>query len=220
MPSFVYSLFLFVFHFILAISAGKGRGLLEVVTKALLPIVIMIFLIQSFFYPGEIILWSWSIFGITREGVNFSLILSSRILVIGSSVALFFLITPIKDFIYSLEVLGLHPKATYVVLSTLTIIPETRKLSRQIMDAQKTRGVETEGKLKVRAKAFLPTIAPLILTSFSNTEERAITLESRAFTLNVKKTSLHHLDKTKKDKFVRFLIFIVLILLILWRFFI
>ena len=123
-----------------------------------------------------------------------------------------------KDFVYALEKLGLSPKATYVVLATFNIIPEMHKLSLAIMDAQKTRGVETEGNLLVRAKAFLPTLAPLILTSIANTEERAITLEARAFTVPVKKTSLYQLKKTKKDTGVRALILILLIIIVVWRF--
>lgn len=194
------------------------KELWNLVMKGLLPICLFIFLFQIFFHPGETVLWTWHTLSITQEGIDFSLFLTSRIVAVGSAIILFFRVTPVKDFVYALEKLGLSPKATYVVLATFNIIPEMHKLSLAIMDAQKTRGVETEGNLLVRAKAFLPTLAPLILTSIAHTEERAITLEARAFTVPVKKTSLYQLEKTKKDTGIRALILILLIIIVVWRF--
>ena len=202
---------------LLALYAGVFKELLGLLIKTLLVLCTFIFLIQSFFYPGDTILWSWSFLSLRQEGIDFSLLLTSRIAAIGSALLLFFRITSVKDIVYSLERLGLPSKVTYVVLSTLTIIPEMKKLSLTIMDAQKTRGVETEGNLRVRAKAFLPTLTPLILTSVASTEERAITLEARAFTAPVKKTSLYRIEKTKKDTVVRVLLLILLIFIIVWR---
>ena len=185
--------------------------------KALFSLSILIFVLQSFFYPGTEVLWEWNFLAIKQEGINFSLALTSKIIAVGSALILFFRITPVKDFVYSLEVLGLSPKATYVVLSTLTIIPEMKKSSQVIMDAQKTRGVETEGNLKVRLKALFPMIAPLVLSSVASTEERAMALEARGFTANKRKTSLYSIEKTKKDLYTRFMLLVLLILLIVWR---
>jgi len=199
--------------------SGKTKLFVNIVFKGLLMIVIMIFLLQSFFYPGETIVWSWSIFSVKQEGIDFSLQLTSKILAIGSAVVLFFQITKINDLARSLEIKGISPKATYVLSSALNIIPEMRLQLLRIMDAQKTRGVETEGNLRIRMKAFIPALTPLILSSFSSTDEKAITLESRAFTARSKKTSLHQLDKTKSDSLVRAILLILFISILVWRFF-
>lgn len=45
-----------------------------------------------------------------------------------------------------------------------------------IMDAQRSRGLETEGNLITRAKSFLPLISPVVMSSLINTRERAIAL--------------------------------------------
>lgn len=218
MPGYIYQFSMLIVAVFFGILAGKAKHILNLIVKGLIPIVTLIFLLQIFFYPGDTILWSWWIFSIKMEGVNFSLVLSSRILALGSAFILYFAITPIKDFVYSLERIGIPPKATYVILSTLNIIPEMRKMSKTIMDAQRSRGVETEGNLKVRAKAFLPTLSPLILGSIASTEERVITLEARAFTVKGKKTSLHHLEKTKFDTIVQVLFVLSLVIICGWRF--
>ncbi|WP_408011298.1 energy-coupling factor transporter transmembrane component T [Pseudalkalibacillus sp. A8] len=219
-PSYIYAYSFVPILMIIAYLAGELKGFINQAIKGLLVFVILLFIIQSLFYPGNTILWEWGIFSIKKEGIDYSLMLSSRILAIGASFVLFFLTTEVKDFVYSLEKIGLPSKAAFVMISTLQIIPEIKKQSLVIMDAQKTRGVETEGNLFVRAKAFLPTLSPLILSSLASTEERAITLESRAFSAPVKKTSLHHIEKTKADTIVRVMLLVLFILLLVWRVFV
>ncbi|WP_040978462.1 energy-coupling factor transporter transmembrane component T [Oceanobacillus jeddahense] len=218
MEGYVYPFSLVAVCLVIACLAGKGKTLSNIVIKALIPIVVLIFVLQSLFYPGETILWSWWIFSVKLEGIEFSLMLSSRILAIGSAFILYFSITPIKNFTYALEKMGLSTKATYVILSTMNIIPEMRKMSKTIMDAQRSRGVETEGNLMVRAKAFLPTLSPMILGSIASTEERVITLEARAFTVHGTKTTLQHIEKSKKDNIVRILFVLLILVVIGWRF--
>lgn len=216
-PGYLYAYSVLFICMFIAYLAGSFKEFSDLAIKALMLIVVFIFILQSFFYPGTHILWSWSIFSIKQEGIDFALLLTSKIVAIGSSFILFFRITKVKDLISSLELLGLPPKVTYIFLSTFQIIPEMKKLTFVIMDAQRTRGVETEGKLLTRMKAFLPTLSPLILGSIANTEERVLTLESRAFSANVPKTSLYKVVKTKSDPIVRIVLLILLILLIIWR---
>ncbi|MCM3718639.1 energy-coupling factor transporter transmembrane component T family protein [Fictibacillus phosphorivorans] len=219
LPGYLYSYMVPVLCLVIALIAGKTKLYVNFVLKGLVPIVVMIFLLQSFFYPGDTVLWSWSIFSIKQEGIHFSLQLTSKILAIGSSIVLFFQITKINDLSRALELMGISPKATYVLSAALNIIPEMRLQLLRIMDAQKTRGVETEGSLTIRMKAFVPALTPLILSSFSSTDEKAITLESRAFTARTKKTSLHHLEKTKSDHVVRALLVIAVVSILIGRFF-
>lgn len=218
-PGYIFSFAIFPVLILIAMLAGVAKEFLNIVFKALITVLIFIFLMQMFFYPGEIVLWSWGIFEIKQEGIIYSLLLTSRILAIGSAFILFFRMTEVRDFVKSLEDIGLPPMGAYVVLSTLQIIPEMRRQANTIMEAQKTRGVETEGSVFVRAKAFIPTLTPLILSSIAGTEERAITLESRAFSAPVKKTSLHQLSKSNMDRALPIIFVLVVIGLLVWRFF-
>ena len=51
-----------------------------------------------------------------------------------------------------------------------------------------SEGVETEGNVFVRAKAFVPIIIPLVVNAMLEVGERALTLESKAFSVQCKKT--------------------------------
>ncbi len=218
-PNYLFAYAWFPVLMIVALFAGSHvfKEFIAIILKALLSLLILVFFMQLFFYPGETVMGEWGIFKWTTEGLQYGLILTSNILAIGSAFILFFRITEVKDFVKSLEDIGLPPMGAYVVMSTLQIIPEMKRQANTIMEAQKTRGVETEGSMLVRAKAFIPTLTPLILSSIASTEERAITLESRAFSAPVKKTSLYKLSKSTADRILPFIFLLILVALIVWR---
>ncbi|MDN7228079.1 energy-coupling factor transporter transmembrane component T [Planococcus sp. N064] len=216
-PGYWFAFSVFLGLVAISLLAGVFKEFIGIVLKALVSVLVIVFLMQIFFFPGEQVLWRWWIFEIKQEGVYYGLILTSRILAIGSAFVLFFRMTEVRDFVKSLEDKGMPPMGAYVVLSTLQIIPEMRRQANTIMEAQKTRGVETEGSLFVRAKAFIPTLTPLILSSIAGTEERALTLESRAFSAPVKKTSLHKLTASGADRILPILFTLIILGLLVWR---
>jgi len=97
------------------------------------------------------------------------------------------------------------------------MIPEMKKQANIIMNSQKSRGVETEGNILVRAKALIPVFIPLVLSSIVNTEEKAITLEARGFSIGEKRTILDDIKETEYDKKVKIFLVVFLILCIIWR---
>ncbi|QDP42216.1 energy-coupling factor transporter transmembrane component T family protein [Radiobacillus deserti] len=215
--SYWYAMAMFGICLILALWAGVQKAFLQNVLLALGFLLIVLFLMQAFFYPGNQVIWKLGFLSMKAEGIHYGLIMATRILAIGSAFILFFKITAVRDFVKALEDIGLPPMGAYVVLSTLQIIPEMRKQSRVIMDAQRARGVETEGNVWVRAKAFIPILTPLILSSIASTEERAITLESRAFLTKNKKTSLYKLSKGPLDHVLPIAFVVILVGLLIGR---
>jgi energy-coupling factor transporter transmembrane protein EcfT len=216
-PSFWYGYAIFPVCFLIALGAKVHKEFLSFAIKALLFLLILVFLIQVFFIPGGTVLHTFGFLSVHEEGIVVGLNMTSRILGIASAFLLFFRITEIKDLVRALENMGLPSTASFVVLSTLQIIPEMKKQTNVIMDAQKTRGVETEGNIITRAKAFLPTLSPLILSSLAATEERAVTLEARAFSVKGKKTRLHELVKTGADITLQVIMGFLVIGVIIWR---
>ena len=85
------------------------------------------------------------------------------------------------------------------------------------MNAQKARGVETEGNLIVRAKAFFPSLVPLILGAVISSEERVLTLEARGFTMQCEKTHLFNLEKSGIEGTVTVISVLITVLLLAGR---
>lgn len=176
-----------------------------------------IFIIQSLFIPAGEVWLKFGFISVYREGVMKAIGLTSKLTAIVSALTMLTLITPVKDFTLALEKKGLNPKAAFILMLTLQTIPEMKKQADVIMDSQKARGIETEGNVFVRAKALIPIFIPLVLSSIANTEERAITLEARGFSVGEKRTILYDIEETKNDKVMKIILAIFIVLNIVWR---
>lgn len=176
-----------------------------------------IFIIQSLFIPAGEVWLKFGFISVYKEGVMKAIGLTSKLTAIVSALTMLTLITPVKDFTLALEKKELNPKAAFILMLTLQTIPEMKKQADVIMDSQKARGIETEGNVFVRAKALIPIFIPLVLSSIANTEERAITLEARGFSVGEKRTILYDIEETKNDKIMKVILAIFIVLSIVWR---
>ena len=200
MPGILSKLVVFVIINIIAALSDVWKSFIRKVRNSVGVLFVILLFIQTFFYPRGEVIFSFWIFNAKLEGILFALKLGITLMGVGGSLIWFFSVTQEKDFVLALEKSGMSAKASYVVLSTLQMVPVLKKKSQTIMNAQKARGVETEGNLLVRAKVFVPTIIPLVLSSIAGTEERALTLDARGFSSGIKPTHLYDIEKTEADK--------------------
>lgn len=198
-PGYKYQYAILPLVLVLALMNGVIKQVTINFLRTTFILCVVIFLMQGIFYPGETIFLSLGPVEIYQEGIMVSLALTSKIIAISSLIILLFATTKVKDIVFSLEKMGLSPKATYVVLSTLQIIPALSAKSVTIMEAQSSRGMETEGNILVRLKTLLPVFTPLVLSSLEATEERVLTLEARAFSSTAKRTQIYTISKRPID---------------------
>lgn len=181
-------------------------------------ILLSIVIIQGLFMAeNKIPLFSLGPLTFYKEGLSFAFGLALRVLNIISAFAILVLTTKPSDLIESLVRKGLSPKIGYVLSSVLQIIPQMSATMETIIDAQRSRGMETEGKLTVRIKAFLPLIGPVVMNSLINTRERAMALEVRGFTSSVRKTFLNEELKVSYGKIIQWGLVTIIIIAIIWR---
>ncbi len=172
-------------------------------------ILVTIFIIHGLFYQNnENLLFQIGTLRFYREGVLYAVRIGFNILNILLAFAVFILTTKPTELVEDLERIGFSPKLGYVISSVFQIVPQMSGTMNTILDAQRSRGMETEGNLKTRAKSFLPLISPVVMSSLINTRERAIALEIRGFGGNCKKT---YLRENKMKNFDRILCLLMLI---------
>ena len=122
-------------------------------------ILITIFLIHGLFHQGnETILFRIGSLCFYREGVWYAVRIGCNILNILLAFAVLVLTTKPTDLVENLERIGFSPKFGYVISSVFQIVPQMSGTMNTILDAQRSRGMETEGNLKTRAKSFLSLI--------------------------------------------------------------
>ena len=102
-------------------------------------------------------------------------------------------------------------------MAVLQIVPTMIASTAAITDAQRSRGMETEGGLWTRIRAFLPLMGPLVTSSLIATEERALALEVRGFGSTTRPTFLKEETLPPYARAVRFACLAVLIVGVVGR---
>jgi energy-coupling factor transport system permease protein len=185
---------------------------IRIVWRISLPFIISVILIQSLFWgEGTSIFEIW-ILSPKWEGLIFALISIGRIVLVMSSFILFAMTTRPDALMISLKQVGVPSSLAYIIVTTLQIIPRFQSKAATILDAQRSRGLETEGNMFVRARAVVPIVLPLVLGSLVEVEERAIAIEARGFNSNKKETALIEIPDTHRQYQLR-RVFVVLMIL-------
>lgn len=179
-----------VLFVVIAYAAGKGTTYLLTILKLWLVVGLLLFVLRALLIEGEHVLIPLGPIAVTVEGIADGLRFATVVMAICGAVTLYFTLVPMRYLTLALENLGVSPRASYVLLASFQSITDLGITARVVLDAQKARGIETEGTMFVRAKAFFPILAPVFLTAMSATEERAIALDARAFNSPGAKTSL------------------------------
>jgi energy-coupling factor transport system permease protein len=201
----------------IAIWGNIWKQLLSRVWKIVLPFAISVFLIQGLFWGSGTSLISIGPLTVYTEGILFASTSVGRILLVIGSFLLFSMSTRPDLLMNALNQSGVPGAITYIVVSTIQIIPRFQERAATVIDAQRSRGLKTEGNFLTRARALSPLILPLVLSSIVEIEERAIAIEARAFNSGRRKTSLHPVNDSKVDRALRRFLVLVLFLILAAR---
>jgi energy-coupling factor transport system permease protein len=171
-----------------------SRVPMRTVLRAIRPLIfIMLFtaILNLFFTKGETLLWSFWKIHIYMEGIYSAVFMAVRIivLILGTSIFLTYTTTPIaltdalESLLSPLRVIRLPVHEFAMMMSiALRFIPTLVEETGKIMNAQKARGVDfTTGSLIRRAKALIPILIPLFVSSFRRADELATAMECRCY---------------------------------------
>jgi energy-coupling factor transport system permease protein len=204
----------------LLLLARLGGVLAPLLRRALLllaPVCFSLLLIQGVLFPparltpiqlGPITLW--------REGLMFALSIALRLLTLTATLLLLVQTTHPADLVTALTEIGLPRSVGYVLLVALQLVPDMSARATAILEVQQARGLETEGRLR-RLRALAPLIGPLLVGSLVDVEERAMALESRAFSAPGPKKTLRVLADSPLQRVGRWLLLALAIALVVLR---
>lgn len=209
MPGYYVGFALTLLFLLLTLTCGKAKNYGRIMLSVLVIFVLLLILARALFYGSGPVLASYGRFAIYRDGLIEGLRKSSVIMGFSSAFVFVATTTDWESLMLSLEQRNCPPNATFVILSTFQMIPQMSANAKAIQDAQRARGIETEGNLKTRARAFLPMLLPLLLSSFSVAEEKSLALETRGFNYPCQKTRLRIVTDTKAQKVFRTALIIV-----------
>jgi len=182
-----------------------------------LPLAISVVLVSVLTRPGETVLVVVGPFDITLEGIDFAAQTVVRLLAISTALGLFALTTEPRAFVLDLERRGVSPRLAFIAVATVEAVPTLVERGATIAEAQRARGLDTEGGLRARLRGLLPIVGPMILGSLTDVEERSLALESRAFSRPGRRHLLWAMPDTPRERIVRWLLLLALVAAIVAR---
>lgn len=183
-----------------------------------LPIAVSVLVINLFFYPdGTTELLRIGPVVATAEGLAFALEILARIMAISGAVTLFYLTTRPADLVIDLERRGVSPRIAFVANASVQTVPAMVERAAQITDAQRARGLDTEGSVLRRLRGVVPIVGPVILGSITEVEERTMALEARGFTRPGRRTLLWAPADRRAESALRWLLLVGLVVLVVLR---
>jgi len=183
----------------------------RVMMKGLKPlriILIVTFLLNLFVTPGETVWVQFWIIRITKEGFLQALFYSLRLVFLVMGTSLLTLTTSPVALSDGLEILMsplkvIHfPAHELAMMMTIALrfIPTLLEETDKIMKAQMARGADFEsGNLIKRAKAMVPLLVPLFVSSFRRAGDLAMAMESRCYHGGEGRTRLRVLKIGRND---------------------
>ncbi len=191
----------------LAVWGKIWREVLHTTFTILLPLSVSVALVQGFFFPGaQTVLWQIGPFALKQEGLEFAFVIATRLLVIAGAGLLVVYTTHPADLAIALVQAGAPYALAYIAVSAIQLLPEMQARAQSILNAQQARGLETQGSIGVRIRAFVPLIAPLVYGALENVQERALALDARAFRSSRVKTSWRELHDSPFQRMARLLL--------------
>jgi energy-coupling factor transport system permease protein len=95
------------------------------------------------------------------------------------------------------------------------MVPRMIDRAKEITDAQRARGLDTQGRIWHRVRGVVPLAGPLVLGALTEVEERTMALEARAFTAPGKRTVLRILPDSGAQRGVRWVVGVGTVVLLL-----
>lgn len=197
-----------------AVAAGVGGKVARRTALVAAPVVVAVVLVAGLTRPGSTVLFVLGPFDVTLEGVDFAARITLRLMVMASALVLFGLAAPVRAVVADLERRGTSPRLTYAVAATLDAVPQMLERGRRVRDAQRARGLDTEGSAGARLRGVLPLAGPAVLGAIHDVEARTLALETRGFGRPNRRHVLWAPPDRPVESFVRWTLIAALVVLL------
>jgi energy-coupling factor transport system permease protein len=185
------------------------------VAVATLAIGLPIVLLNGLVFPGaRDVLVRLGPLAVTREGLEFGLATTGRLVAGLAAATAFVLSTRPDDLMEGLIERGASPRLAFAVLSAVQSIPRLARSVARVRDGARTRGLRTSGSLRVRAGALRPIAGAVAVGALLDVRDRTLALESRGFSTGAPRTAYRHLDRRSIDRRVTRLAIVMLLALL------
>lgn len=186
-----------------AASAGRAaaRRWRRWTVAAWLPVAVSLFVVHGLIFPeGRDVLLRLGPLAVTVEGLAFAAARAARWLAAASALALVGALCRPAALAAAIEAASLPGGLGHALSSALLLAPAAQRSAVQIREAQRARGLETDGSPFRRLRSIAPLVVPLAVAMIVDGQHRALVLTSRGYTPG---QSMSHLEPLPDSAFQR-----------------
>lgn len=167
--------------------------------KGILLIVVITSLLNLFLIKDGKVLAEWEIFVITDKGLDTTIKLALRLVLLISGASVLSLTTTpvaladgVESLMKPLKAIKVPVRDIAIIMSiALRFIPTLFEETNKIISAQKARGASFDtGGLFARIKALVPVLIPLFVNSFRRADELAFAMDARCYNATENRTKM------------------------------
>ena len=201
-----------------AVAARAVAPVLRAMLVLTLPVAVSVLVINILFFPGgRDVLFAIGPVTATHEGLGFALEVLVRLLAIAGAVSLFYATTTPAELTVDLERRGVSPRLAFVANASVQSVPAMLERASVITDAQRSRGLDTEGGVLARLRGVVPIVGPVVLGAIGEVEQRTMALEARGFSRPGRRTLLWEPADTAAQRVARWAMVAGLLVLVIGR---
>lgn len=127
---------------------------------------------------------------VSEAGFDRAVVLGGRIVaIVFAFLAMLGSVSPSR-LVAAMAARGVPFSLTYLIVSTLTLVPRMRDRARGILEAQQCRGLRLGGSPVARLRALGPLVLPLVLGALAEVDEQVMALDTRGAGSGLRRTPL------------------------------
>ena len=173
---------------VFAVLGGWLRYVARPALFLALPTLALLFILHAVFGP-EPYVYAGSL-RLSASGLHRALMLGGRITaILFAFLTVLATVSPAR-LVEAMTERGISFGATYLLVSTLTMVPRLRDRATQILEAQQCRGLRLGGSPVARVAALGPLVLPLVLGALAEVDEQVLALDSRGVGSGSRRTAL------------------------------
>ena len=194
-------------HLVL-LAAGYPWARLRSVWRAIAPLLILVVVLWPIFYRAGDTIFSLGPLDVTTGALEVGLATALRIAAV-SFIFLFWIgTTDTRALVRGFVRLGLPFRRGMSLTIGLRFIPTFAGIFVTVSEAQQSRGLIMHGNVFRRLRQMLPILVASLVTAFRSSEQLAMTLESRGFGADRRRTVLRDLHMRPTDWLVLAITFV------------
>jgi energy-coupling factor transport system permease protein len=102
-------------------------------------------------------------------------------------------------------------RGVFIIGAAVATVPRMIERAGEIIDAQRARGLDTEGSPWRRIRGIVPLAGPMITGALGEVEERTMALEARAFSAPARRTVIRPLPDSDRQRILRWSLALVVV---------